>query len=226
MRRLLIILLLLCAPAFAGQQRIIKNTTGSDITLESTGVTIVASGSYTIDPKSWQAWASATFDGIDLTTKINSGDLVVNNGTADLGATDGITLLRFGFGQGGGYVENCEAASTGESSSKSSSYQTKVTATCTLAGGRYIIHGHTMWSNEDTGVITKLRLRVNRSNYNNQWLELYNFKYEDGAYQAYHSMLYLDLSAGSNTFRLQYAATERKRVYVKESYVWAQKIGD
>jgi hypothetical protein len=83
------------------QQRIIKNTTVSDIVLQSTGVTIPASGQYTIYAKSWPAWAAATFDGTELVDYINSGDLVVNNGTIDLVASKGIALLRFDVSEHG-----------------------------------------------------------------------------------------------------------------------------
>lgn len=71
--------------------KILKNTTGSDIEVNSTGVTIPASGQYTIDPINYSLWT--TTDAItEITTDINSGDLVVNDGVDDITVANGFTL--------------------------------------------------------------------------------------------------------------------------------------
>ena len=55
----------------------IKNTTGSDITVVSAGVTVPAGGLYEIQPSEYLIWGSQ--DVIDeITADLNSGDLVVN----------------------------------------------------------------------------------------------------------------------------------------------------
>jgi hypothetical protein len=82
-------------------QRIIKNVTGTDIEIEATGVTVFANDQYEIDPKNWHAWASATFDGTELTDYITDGDLVINDGLADLSPVNGISRLRYGLASQG-----------------------------------------------------------------------------------------------------------------------------
>jgi len=73
--------------------KIIKNTTVSDIEIYETGVTIVASGQILIDPINYGYWA--TTEAItELTSDINSGDIVVNDGTSDLSAAAGLKFLR------------------------------------------------------------------------------------------------------------------------------------
>lgn len=71
---------------------ILKNTTITDIEIK--GRVIPASGQIAVDIGNQGAFASSD----DLITKIASGDVVVNDGTSDLGVSDGINLLK-GFYQ-------------------------------------------------------------------------------------------------------------------------------
>lgn len=74
--------------------KIIKNTTVTDIDVASTGATVPASGQITIDRSNYNLWA--TEDTItEVTTAVNAGDLVVNNGDNDLNAADGLEYLSW-----------------------------------------------------------------------------------------------------------------------------------
>jgi hypothetical protein len=74
--------------------KVIKNTTTSDIDLEAVGLTIPASDSYTVEATETPLWA--TDDSIlEITPYINSGDIVINDGTVDLSAADGIRFLKY-----------------------------------------------------------------------------------------------------------------------------------
>jgi len=73
--------------------KILKNTTVLDIVLKAVGVTVPASSQLTIDKTEYGL--IATDDSIlEITSFINSGDIVVNNGTKDLNAVDGLNFLR------------------------------------------------------------------------------------------------------------------------------------
>jgi hypothetical protein len=72
-------------------QKIIRNTTLSGILVQDTGVHIDSGESYTIDTQTYLLWANS----IDIVGYINSGDLVVNNGTVDLTINDGIRFLQY-----------------------------------------------------------------------------------------------------------------------------------
>lgn len=67
--------------------KILKNTTGADITLRQ--VVIRAGSSYTIPPKRFDVWAAD--DVVD--PYVTSGDIVVNDGTVDLSVAAGIRHL-------------------------------------------------------------------------------------------------------------------------------------
>lgn len=74
-------------------QKILKNTTGADIEIDSVGILIPASGQLTINTESYLDLASD--DSVaELTPLINAGDIVVNNGTEDFSAADGIVYLK------------------------------------------------------------------------------------------------------------------------------------
>jgi len=71
--------------------KIIKNTTGSAISVADTGITISASpGSYTIPPQDYLLWAASD----NVITYIGTGSLVVNDGSSDLGISDGTDLIK------------------------------------------------------------------------------------------------------------------------------------
>lgn len=112
-----------------------------------------------------------------------------------------------------------------ESSTRSSNYQTKVTLVYPVQiAGYYEIKGSAMYSNEDTGVLCYIRMRVNTSNYKQMVKELYNFKYEDGAYHPYGVNMVRFLNVGDNTIRLQYRTSESKRMYIKEACITLRRI--
>ena len=70
--------------------KIVKNTTGSDIVISDTGVTVLASNQYTIPANDYLLWAASD----DVITEIGSGDIVVNDGSVDLGISDGTDLIK------------------------------------------------------------------------------------------------------------------------------------
>jgi len=73
--------------------KLLKNTTVSDITLSETGITVQASGQYEVNTTEYNLLASD--DSItELTTYINSGDIVVNDGSQDLTVANGVALAR------------------------------------------------------------------------------------------------------------------------------------
>jgi len=75
--------------------KILKNTTGSIITLDELAVEIPASGQYEVP---FQKYLLLSTDDVilELTTLINSGDVVANDGTNDLSpASEAIAFLKY-----------------------------------------------------------------------------------------------------------------------------------
>lgn len=70
--------------------KILKNTTGSPVTVTDTGITIAASSQYTIPPQDYLLWAASS----NVITYIGSGTLIVNDGSFDLSISDGIDLIK------------------------------------------------------------------------------------------------------------------------------------
>jgi len=70
--------------------KIVKNTTIADISISDVGETIPASSQITIDPQLYLLWAASS----DVVSPVGSGDLVVNDGSVDLNASDGMDLLK------------------------------------------------------------------------------------------------------------------------------------
>lgn len=64
---------------------ILKNPTGSAVTVRDTGVTIPANTNYTVPDQDYPLWAASA----NVQTLIAAGTLVVNDGFNDLSATDG-----------------------------------------------------------------------------------------------------------------------------------------
>lgn len=64
----------------------LRNTTGSPISINDTGITIPASATYIIPPQDYQLWAASTA----AATLISSGTLVVNDGYDDLKPQTGL----------------------------------------------------------------------------------------------------------------------------------------
>ena len=74
--------------------KILKNTTGSNIDLSELGLRVPASSQITI--QSFDYIKLASDDSVtELTTLINSGDIIVNDGTSDLSASDGIDYIKY-----------------------------------------------------------------------------------------------------------------------------------
>lgn len=75
-------------------EKILKNTTLSDIEIQSVGITVPASGQITIQVQDYLLLASD--DSIaELTPLINSGDIVVNNSVEDLFPIKGINFIKY-----------------------------------------------------------------------------------------------------------------------------------
>jgi hypothetical protein len=75
--------------------KILKNTTGSLISINDMGVSVPGSGQYTIPSQDYPLWVSSD----DVITYIGAGTIVVNNGTDDLGKSAGIDLIKGIFPQ-------------------------------------------------------------------------------------------------------------------------------
>lgn len=73
--------------------KILKNTTISDIVLKAVGVTVPASSQLLIEKTLYGLFSSD--DSItEITSYVNSGDIIVNNGTYNLDSTNGLNYLR------------------------------------------------------------------------------------------------------------------------------------
>jgi hypothetical protein len=74
--------------------KILKNTTISDIVLKQLGREIPASSSLTLNVDEYLLLG--TDDSVtELTTYINSGDIVINNGSDDLSVVDGLAFIQY-----------------------------------------------------------------------------------------------------------------------------------
>ena len=75
-------------------EKIVKNTTGLDIELGAVGIPVPANDQYIIEIVDYLLWASEDAI-VEITPFINSGDLVINDGTSDLTAAEGIRFLEY-----------------------------------------------------------------------------------------------------------------------------------
>lgn len=72
--------------------KILKNTTVNPVTIKDTGITVPASpGTYTIPPQDYLLWAAS----VDIVSIVNAGTLIVNNGSLDLSAAEGLRYLEY-----------------------------------------------------------------------------------------------------------------------------------
>lgn len=73
--------------------KILRNTTISDIVISDTGITIQpgVGNQYTIPPIDYVLWAESA----DITSFVNSGDILVTDGTSELSSTDGLDFIRY-----------------------------------------------------------------------------------------------------------------------------------
>ena len=70
--------------------KILKNNTGSPVSIDDTGVTVPASGQYVIPPEDYLIWAASS----DVVTKVGDSTLTVNDGSDDLTISIGIDLIK------------------------------------------------------------------------------------------------------------------------------------
>lgn len=70
--------------------KILKNNTASPVDVTDTGVTVPASGQYTIPPQDYPLWAASS----DVITVVGDSTLTVNDGSSDLTISDGIDLIK------------------------------------------------------------------------------------------------------------------------------------
>lgn len=70
--------------------KIVRNTTDSLISITDTGVSLEPNESFTIDARNYGEWAQSTVK----TSYINSGAIVVNDGSRDLAASVGLGYLN------------------------------------------------------------------------------------------------------------------------------------
>jgi hypothetical protein len=71
--------------------KLLKNTTGSAISISDTGITVAASpGTYTIPQQDYLLWAAS----IDIVSHVNSGNIVVNDGVNDITVANGFNLIN------------------------------------------------------------------------------------------------------------------------------------
>ena len=73
--------------------KILNNTTASPIEIADVGISISANSSYTIPSQDYNLFASSD----DIVSYIGNGDIVVNDGTIDLSAAQGIGLIQGSF---------------------------------------------------------------------------------------------------------------------------------
>lgn len=70
--------------------KILKNNSGSTVSVADTGVSILNAGQYTIPPQDYLLWAGSG----NVITYIGAGTLVVNDGSADLSISAGVDLIK------------------------------------------------------------------------------------------------------------------------------------
>jgi len=71
--------------------KILKNSTGLDIDIKDTGITVPALGQYTIQDEDYTLWSFSD----DIQTTISSGDIIINDGVNDLSITDGSNYIKY-----------------------------------------------------------------------------------------------------------------------------------
>jgi len=71
--------------------KILKNSSGSDISISDTGVTVEDNEQYTIPPVDYLLWAESA----DVIVEITSGDLVLNTGDVDLSVADALNYILY-----------------------------------------------------------------------------------------------------------------------------------
>lgn len=70
--------------------KILKNQTAQDLFIADTGVTIPASGQYTIPPQDYALWAASS----DVIVAIATVTVIVNDGGNDVGISDGVDIIK------------------------------------------------------------------------------------------------------------------------------------
>jgi len=70
--------------------KIVKNNTNSSVEVSDVGVAVPASGQYVLNTTEYLIWA----DSADIVTLVGDGTLTVNDGSVDLGISEGIDLIK------------------------------------------------------------------------------------------------------------------------------------
>lgn len=70
--------------------KVLKNATASPVAVNDTGITVPASGQYTIPQQDYPLFAASS----DVVALVGASTLVVNDGSFDLSISDGIDLLK------------------------------------------------------------------------------------------------------------------------------------
>jgi len=73
--------------------KILKNNTASAVVIDDTGVTVPASGQYTISPVDYPIFAASS-DVITSVSDVPNPTLTVNDGSNDLSISDGVDLIK------------------------------------------------------------------------------------------------------------------------------------
>jgi hypothetical protein len=73
--------------------KIVKNNTGSTVTISDTGISVPASGTYTIPPNDYPLWAASD----DIVTYIGDSSVTINDGSNDLSIADGTRHIQSTF---------------------------------------------------------------------------------------------------------------------------------
>lgn len=210
--------------------RILKNTTGSDIEINDVGQTIPASSQLEIYPPDFFLWYGSA-DGGDLDAYITSGDIVVNDGTSDLSATDGRQYLYFTWSEAIQYdnsdteldADNVKESldelanrtfedaaefdyweEESESSTTSNGWVTKLSETTeSLSGGEYLVS----WSWE-TNISSKNRVVGARISIDGtEYGESITGQTQTNNYEESSGFKKLTLAAGTHTILIEYGYT-------------------
>lgn len=154
------------------------------------------------------------FEGFDFVESTASGTVTISGCCDDAGGGDPADGVLWG-------------ESDGTSSTNSESYQQKLRVTFTPEYGAYYeVTSSCLYSHEDTGVFCFIRIQVDDSTTKKEMVrELYNFKYEDGAWSPYSSNFVIWLDATEHTIDMDYCQDDNpKTMYIKEAVITARRI--
>jgi hypothetical protein len=165
--------------------------------------------------------ATRFIDLIDTPTTYSGagGKLAAVNGTED-----GMEFVDSGASAGD--VEGFFGTSDDQSSTTSTSWQTKVDLDFTVTkNGYFKITSSMLQSHADTGVMYKTRLYLDSTSIQIANEEFYNFKYSDGAYRLRGGDFVKYLAAGNHNIKLQWCTgVSGKAAYIKQASVIVERM--